>query len=257
MKIKILDKEEAKFILEGISETTANTIRRLIIEEVPTLAIEDVSFIKNESAIYDEFLAHRLGLIPLKTDLKSYTLPENCKCKGKGCVHCRVILKLKAKGPAIAYAGDFKSKDPKVKAVHPKMPIVKLLKKQELAIECTAVLGKGKDHTKFNPGLVFYQGVPGISLGKARDAEKIVKICPRKVFEVSGGKLKIKNKMKCNLCMACAEEDKNVEVKASKKDFIVIVEPFGQLSAKEMLNTAIDIFDKKLNEFSKLLGKVK
>ena len=252
MKIKNLGKN--RFVLEDANDVMVNTIRRIIVEEVPTLAIEEVSFVKNGSAMYDEFLAHRIGLIPLQTDLKSYTLPEKCKCKGKGCVHCQLHFKLKVKGPAIAYAGEMVSKDPKVKAVHPKMPIVKLLKKQDLEFQGIAVLGKGKDHIKFSPGIVHYQGVPEIRVMK--NSERVSKICPKKVFDYSGGKLKVKDEMKCNLCMACAEQGE-VEVKGSSKDFIVSVESFGQLTPKEMFIAAVEIFDKKLDEFSKLLAKVK
>ena len=82
MEVKVLSKDKEKgkisFILKDTNVFVANTLRRLIIEEVPTLAIEDVDFKENSSALYDEIVAHRLGLIPIKTDLKSYNLPEEC-----------------------------------------------------------------------------------------------------------------------------------------------------------------------------------
>ena len=86
MNIKVLSKDQQKvtFILEGINPVIANTIRRYVINYVPTMAVEEVTFQKNSSALYDEMLAHRLGLIPLESDLKSYNLPEECKCGGKG-----------------------------------------------------------------------------------------------------------------------------------------------------------------------------
>ena len=81
MEIRVLDnnKEQGKlsFILRDSNPVFANTLRRLMIDEVPTMAIDDVEFSKNNSILYDEMIAHRLGLIPLKTDLKSYNLPEN------------------------------------------------------------------------------------------------------------------------------------------------------------------------------------
>ena len=76
MEIRVLEnnKEEGKlsFILKGADVAFANALRRVIVEEVPTMAIEDVEFRKNSSILYDEIIAHRLGLIPFKTDLKSY-----------------------------------------------------------------------------------------------------------------------------------------------------------------------------------------
>ena len=73
------DKKNKKIslLLKGGNEVFANTIRRLIIEEVPTLAVEEVEVKDNSSALHDEMLALRLGLVPIKTDLKSYKLPKN------------------------------------------------------------------------------------------------------------------------------------------------------------------------------------
>ena len=100
MEIRVLenDKEQNKlsFILKDSNPIFANTLRRLMIDEVPAMAIEDVEFVKNNSILYDEIIAHRLGLVPLKTDLKSYNLPDKCKCEGKGCNRCQLKLVLKA-----------------------------------------------------------------------------------------------------------------------------------------------------------------
>ena len=88
MEVRVIDqkKPEGKLslLLKDTSAVFANTLRRLIIDEVPTMAIDDVEFRKNSSILYDEIVAHRLGLIPLKTDLKSYLTPEEAEEKGKG-----------------------------------------------------------------------------------------------------------------------------------------------------------------------------
>ena len=145
MNLKILDKKENKLTIlaKGINAPLANTLRRSIMEEVPVMAIDEVTFVKNTSALYDEIIAHRLGLLPLTTDLKGYEFKENCKCKGKGCARCQLKFILEAKGPCIVYAENLKSKDSKITPVYPKMPIVKLLKGQTLQIEAIARLGKG------------------------------------------------------------------------------------------------------------------
>ena len=143
MEVKLLSKDKEKekisFILKNSNYGFANAIRRAILEEVPTMAIENVEVKDNSSAFYDEIIAHRLGLIPLKTDLKSYTLPAICSCKKKGCAKCQLKMILSIKGPCTVYAGDIKSKDPKINPVYPKMPIVKLIKGQKLDLEMTAV----------------------------------------------------------------------------------------------------------------------
>lgn len=253
MEIKILnkDKNQTQFLVKGINFVIANTLRRLIIDEVPCLAIEDIEIKKNTSALYDEMLAHRLGLIPLKTDLKSYTLPEECKCKGKkSCSLCQVHLILKAKGPCTVYAESLKPKDPKVVPIYPKMPIVKLLEGQEINLDAIAVLGKGKDHVKFSPGLIFYKAYPQIKNANKKAAE----VCPTGAISIVNNKIKT-DPLKCQLCNACIEH--GIEIKTSDTDFIFTLEPFGQLKPKEMVTTAWAILGKKLKEFSKLVAKIK
>ena len=66
-----LDDSLARFTLSGASTAFANAFRRAMIGEVPTLAIEDVRIYDNTSALFDEMLAHRIGLIPLRTDISS------------------------------------------------------------------------------------------------------------------------------------------------------------------------------------------
>lgn len=260
MDIKVLNKtdNELDFVVKGIAPVRANTIRRLIINEVPTMAIGEINFIKNSSAMYDEFIAHRLGLIVLATDLKSYNLADKCKCKGKGCALCRTHLTLSTKGPCTVYASEFKSKDPKVKPIHPNTPIVKLTKKQALEIEAAAVLGRGKDHMKFSPGLVYYQNAPEIKIGNVENPEEVANSCPTKVFKVESKKIEVMDKLKCNLCKACVDASKNaIEVKSVPDEFIFHIESWGQLKAEEMLKEALNVFEEKLEEFKRLLKRIK
>ena len=115
MEIRFLEKSKdgmtMSFLIRGVSPSFVNSIRRAILEEVPTMAIEDVEIRKNSSILYDEMVAHRLGLIPLKTDLKSYNIREECQCKGEGCARCQVILTLKPSSAGYVYAQELKSKD--------------------------------------------------------------------------------------------------------------------------------------------------
>jgi Fe-S-cluster-containing hydrogenase component 2 len=70
---------------------------------------------------------------------------------------------------------------------------------------------------------------------------------------MEGDKLKV-NEEKCILCNACVEASPNIEVKGSNSDFILTIEPFGQLTVKEMVNTACDVLIRKYKKFSKLIG---
>ena len=89
-----LDKKSNKLILriKDSNEEMINTLRRLILEEVPTLAIEEVELFNNSSVLYDEMIALRMGLIPIKTDLKGYNFRDKCTCEGAGCAKCQLKI---------------------------------------------------------------------------------------------------------------------------------------------------------------------
>ena len=65
IKVISLDQEEMVFDIEGIEPPLANALRRIMIAEIPTMAIEKVNMWQNTSVIPDENLAHRVGLIPI------------------------------------------------------------------------------------------------------------------------------------------------------------------------------------------------
>ncbi|MDD5132929.1 MAG: DNA-directed RNA polymerase subunit D [Candidatus Nanoarchaeia archaeon] len=258
MEIKTLEKKQDKvtFLIKGIDHAVANTLRRLMSSEVPVLAIDEVDFHKNSSALYDEMVAHRLGLVPIETDLKSYNEKSKCKCKGVGCPKCQLSITLSKKGPCTVYSGDLEISDPKLKPVFDKIPITKLLEGQELEFEATAVLGCGKEHAKFSPALVFFRNYPKVSVKE--DCEKAVQVCPRNVFEYKNKKLSVKNLINCDLCNACVEAcgEEKISVSPVEDEFIFTVESWGQLNPKEIFETALDIFDEKLDEFNKLVKAI-
>ena len=127
-----------------------------MLSEVPVLAIDDVTIYENGSALYDEIVAHRIGLVPIKTDLRTFKLPDKWTCKGKGCPKCQVSFTLVKKGPCTVYSGDLKSNDPKTTVTDTNIPITKLLENQKVKIEAIAMLGKGKEHAKWQTGVISY-----------------------------------------------------------------------------------------------------
>jgi len=263
MEIEILEKDEknnaVSFLIKNSAPYFVNAIRRIIVEEVPTLAIEDVEFRDNSSALYDEMIALRLGLLPIKTDLKSYELPEKCSCKGAGCAKCQLKLHLSVKADkdgVVVRAKDLKSKDPKAKPVFGEMPIVKLMKGQKLELEATAILGKGKEHSKWSPAHVHYKNVPIIEIGDVKNPEAVVSSCPVGVFEIKSGKLSVKKDKlyDCNLCNACVDVSNGaVKVDVDEKNFIFYIESFGQLGIKDILKRAADELNEKCDQFIRAL----
>jgi DNA-directed RNA polymerase subunit D len=156
-KIKVIQETEDSISLqlEGVDRSYANALRRFCISEVPSMAIDDIVILENSSVLYDEILAHRLGMIPLKTDLERYVLPERCDCGSPlGCQKCRVLLVLDATAKDKArtvLSGDLVSEDREIRPVSATIPIVKLAVGQSVKLEAYARLGRGKEHAKWQP----------------------------------------------------------------------------------------------------------
>src|SRR5208283_695000 len=147
------DQSHLRIRLKGIDRAYANAIRRIAISQVPTMAIDDVVILENSSVMFDELLSHRLGLIPLRTDLDRFNLPEDCDCKSAlGCPKCRVLLVLDAEASdkiKTITSADLVSEDPETKAISDTIPIVKLAPGQKVKLEAYARLGKGSEHAKW------------------------------------------------------------------------------------------------------------
>ncbi len=158
--MEVLEKSEerVKVHLKGVSRAYANAIRRIVLSEVPCMAIDEIVILENSSIMYDELLAHRLGLVPLKTDLSRYVLPEDCDCENPlGCPKCRVLLVLDAEskeGVKDVVSGDLRSEDESTIPISPDISIVKLAAGQKIKLEAYARLGKGKEHAKWQPASV-------------------------------------------------------------------------------------------------------
>lgn len=258
MKLKLIEKKGnfLKFELSEMDAAFANALRRIMMNRVPTMAVQEVEFRKNSSILYDEMIAHRLGLLPLKTDLKSYTLPSGCTCKGEGCAKCQLTLTLSAKGPKTVYASDLKSKDPKVVPVFPKTPIVKLLDGQELEFEALATLGSGKEHAKHSPGHIYYTNGYDITVNNDSDKFDSVKDrYPSQVFK--NGKIDKDLIIKNNLVDACdGVEDDVVKVDYKSDVFYFDIESWGQLEPQEIVLTAVDYLKNTSDEFVKQIDSL-
>lgn len=252
IKIISKDKESGKLsFVTDMSESLANAIRRSALE-IPILAIDEVEFFKNDSALYDEIIAHRLGLVPLVTE-KTFAKREKCSCKGKGCNKCSVDLKIKLRGPCTVYSKDLKGK---AEVVYEKIPIVILNEEQELELVARARLGKGIEHTKYSPGLIYYRKLVKIEVEKdCDDCKKCVESCPQKILKVEKSRAELTDVYKCDLCEACVEACKQLgknAIKMGKTDeLIFFIESWGQIKAEEIFTKAIEQLQENLKELGK------
>jgi DNA-directed RNA polymerase subunit D len=255
--MKVLNKTPNKlvFLMEE-EDWYANLLRRMILREVPTLAIEDIEFKKNDSALYDEIIGHRLGLLPLKTPLKDYTFKDKCSCEGAGCSHCQATFTIKAKGPKTIYAKDLKSSDPKVVAANPDTPIVTLAKDQRLEFSAVAILGQGKEHTKWSPGHVYYKYYPEVSINNSKLKPEVISVLPKSLFKITGNKVEVKETELVNSDLWDTFEEMTnggITVKEDPSKIIFYLESWGQMTCKEIVENAITLCDEKLSDFGKLL----
>ncbi len=255
-----IDGSEMKFVLSGVTPAFANAIRREAMRSVPIMAVDEVEFVKNDSAIYDEILAHRLAMVPLRTPLEGYSLPGECKCKDGRCPECAAELSIDVEGPTTVTSADLKSSDDEVTPVGGPIPLVKLLEGQGLKFTAIARLGFGKDHAKWQPGIVAYKYMPiiDIDLKKCNVCKKCVEACPRDVFEIKEGKLHVKDLESCSECKSCSEvcPEDAVKVSGDPTKFIFVVESFGSLPPDQIILRAIDSLKGKFEEFSKLVKKL-
>lgn len=250
MKIEKLSKfqEKVSFIVYGINHNVANAIRRSVLE-IPTLAIDSVEFYKNDSSLYDEVLAHRLGLIPLRAP-KTFTLREKCSCKNKGCTKCTAIFKLKAKGPCTVYSSDLKGKS--VEVVYKEMPITILAEGQELEFVAEATIGIGKNHAKFTPGLVWFNVYPIVK--EIKSAEKSIKVSAKEFEKIKNGDIQMCQDF---INETVESEGKFLKIEASKENFIFFIESFGQLPPEDIFAEAVTILNENLEELAKAIKRGK
>lgn len=155
--VDILERADEKIVIKfnNVPRQYVNAIRRTSISEVPTLAIDDVVILENSSVMHDEAIAHRLGLIPLQTNLDRFVMPHDCDCKSTlGCSKCRVLLVLDSEAnekTKVVTSGELVSEDELIKPVSKDIPIIALAPGQKLKFEAYARLGIGRDHAKWQP----------------------------------------------------------------------------------------------------------
>ncbi len=140
--------------LKGVPLQYANALRRICLNGVPVFAIDTVDVIENSSVMSDEGISHRLGLLPIKTDLKRFAEPSKCSCKSvAGCSNCRVMLVIDSGDTDVTrtvLSAELSSEDETVKAISDKVPIVQLAPGQKIKLEAYARLGRGSTHAKWN-----------------------------------------------------------------------------------------------------------
>jgi len=263
-EIKRKSESEVKFKISGIDVSLANGIRRTILTEVPVLAIDEVVFFDNDSPTPDEVLAHTLAMVPLRTPPGKYGLPEEC-AEGKSSKPCRVVLTLDIKAgdtTILVNSEALVSEDPEVIPVSSKIPITYLPPNGKLRLEAYAIIGRGKDHAKWQPvSTVSYKYQPVIKINTnlcPEDCAKCVEACSQGVLTKKDGVIFIDPDecSFCDLCKdACPKEPSAIEVGYSENAFIFRLEPTGALPPDEIMSQCLKILKDKLVLFGKVFDE--
>jgi DNA-directed RNA polymerase subunit D len=263
MKLDILELKAKKAVLkiEDIKPYFINSIRRIMLSELPKLAVNDVVIYDNTSALFDEIIAHRLSLIPIPTDLSLLTFRADCVCKGKGCPNCTVRYTLSKEGGGTVYSGDLQSAEKSWAITEDKIPIVELFGDQRLILEVEAVLGRGRDHAKWQAVLApGYKMETTIEFDKKRlaDVKEFLSKLPEGTADIKGDKIILKNNKKLAILQYHMEKE-NIDFITIKNDPTKVTftyETDGSFTTKDAMIESIKILEKKYTEFNKLLKEI-
>lgn len=238
---KIEKKENQTVFVAEISETLANSIRRYI-NQIPVMAVDEVEISRNDSPLYDEAIAHRISLIPLKSE--------------KAASDKEIKLKLDVSKQGHVYSKELKGG---LDVVYPGIPITTLADGQELQLVAFAKAGKGSEHAKFSPGLMFYRHVSEMTLDK-EFADDIKKAFPGTEIKEKGNKILVIDNGKREMLDFCEgiadKKKKKVEIE-TKNELVISLESFGQMTPEEMFKKSIESLQKDLTSIQKSIDKLK
>lgn len=248
---KISEKNNTtKILVKGIDSTLINSLRRAVMNSVPTFALEDITIYENNSALFDEYLAHRIGLIPIKSDPKKYGSNEKVK------------FVLEKDGPGMVYSRDIKSTDPKIEVVEKNVPIAKLKKGQKIKLEADAVIGVGKEHAKWQPALISYKEIPKVEFDMKLipDAKKFIAECPKGVLDLKAGKIIVSDPINVNidLLLKCTDfaPQGAMSVGFESDSYVITVDNYGNHKLSDIFLLAIEALMEKIKNFKEELKAV-
>ncbi|CAO3630528.1 unnamed protein product [Cunninghamella blakesleeana] len=290
--INSLSEHSVEFDLIGIDASIANAFRRILIAEVPTMAIEHVYVMNNTSIIQDEVLAHRLGLIPIKapphefdfkaaddgpTDLNTIVFKLKVKCERNPNAAADETDPKKLYINSHVYSsqlvwepkGDQEEKfsDNPIRPVHDDILIAKLRPGQEIDVELHCTKGRGKEHAKWSPvATASYRLLPEITILKpitGDDATKFQKCFPEGVVDVVKVKgvktAKVVNARKDTVSrevLRHKEFEDKVRLTRVRDHFIFKVETSGIIPPQELFIIAVNVLLEKIKVIQPSIEKI-
>jgi len=239
-------REKLFLLVENADVRLLNALRRTVISDLPSFAVDEVSFYENNSPLFNEYISNRIALIPL-------TYEEGVADEAK------IAFELNVEAvdvERVVYSRELTSTDPAIRVFAEKIPLLKLGKGQKLRLEAIAVKGTGKQHAKFQSALASYGALDEFKLAvKCRKCGAEINPKPKELLSDKALKtLNEKAPDSCFQCPSCVES----HAKAGKKKegapaFILAIESFNNLSAREQLERAFTIIQEKIDSVIKEL----
>ena len=284
IEIKSKTDEELVFDIKGVDPTIVNTLRRIMIAEVPTMAIETVIINQNTSIIPDEVLAHRLGLIPILADANDFiekkpeedfneqnsmkfTLNVKCFTDNNGKIINNNIfskdLIFVPQGQQEQKFYNNKNKKYSIGLVHDDILINKLTPGMELDLECYCVKGIGRVHAKWSPVCTaYYRLINKINILEeinGDDAKELKQLCPKGVFiNNKKGNAEVGNVRDCTSCRECIRQEKYknlIELGKVADHYEFHIESVGMYKPESIFFRAIDVLKEKIKTWHELLNE--
>ena len=284
IEIKSKTDEEIIFDIKGVDPTIVNTLRRIMISEVPTMAIETVIINQNTSIIPDEVLAHRLGLIPILADANDFiekkpedefndknsmkfTLKVKCfKDKNGQLINEKILSKDLVFVPQGEQKDKYYNKETKkysIGLVHDDILINQLTSGMEIDLECYCIKGIGKTHAKWSPVCTaYYKLINKINIIKeikGNDAETLKQLCPKGVFIINkNGNAEVGNIRECTSCRECIRQEKFkdlIELGKISDHYEFHIESVGMYTPESIFFRAIDVLKEKIKLWHGLLNE--
>lgn len=271
--VKILSISDRRISLyaENYPLPYMNALRRVILSDVPTMAIEYAYFHDNTTSVYDEMVAHRLGLVVLRSDeaLDKYKPPEECRDVEPPDPKCYAEFFLDVSVPSdntsgiYVKASDLALSDKSVAPVYPETPIVYVAPGQRIRFEAYARLGRGREHGKWSPAsessLRYLPVVEYYPEKATPECLQCLSGYPEIVEALKGGKpgkMKLLGDVNTGALRYCSETACRgaVSVAYEESGLILRVESTGSLRPERIIMEAIRVIDGMVARLLEELG---
>jgi len=235
-----------------------NAIRRILLSEIPCLAIDLVE-ISNSTSYPDELIVNKLCMLPVSSiDNEKINYRDKCsKCYG-GCNDCTIHFTLEKTGPCRVMSKDLIPSNKNFTITNQRIPIIDLQEGQTLKVDAIAIKGIASTHSKWSAAHVgFSHSSELIVSDELKHDEKLKKeflnLCPKGFVKSDLSLFKEYNNE--NLALTFREDDmakfkKLVELKWDENTVFIMVESLGQYPSEILISLAIKILQEKFTNIA-------